>query len=190
MSRMPSKGSDLAIAAALSPLPPPPPNPNMMACAPTTEKVVIFSQWTSMLDILEVPLKKEGYKYRRLDGSMSIAAREKAVNNFLDDPTVTVMIMSLKAASLGLNLAVANHVVLLDLWWNPTVEEQAIDRCHRIGQTRPVTVSKITVKGTVEDRISQLQDKKRKMVQAAFGESKFLSRAARLTYEDLKYLFG
>ena len=190
MSRTPSKGSDLAIAAALSPLPPPPPNPNMMACAPTTEKVVIFSQWTSMLDILEVPLKEEGYKYRRLDGSMSIAARERAVNNFLDDPTVTVMIMSLKAASLGLNLAVANHVVLLDLWWNPTVEEQAIDRCHRIGQTRPVTVSKITVKGTVEDRISQLQDKKRKMVQAAFGESKFLSRAARLTYEDLKYLFG
>ena len=190
MSRTPSKGSDLAIAAALSPLPPPPPNPNMISCAPTTEKVVIFSQWTSMLDILEVPLKKEGYKYRRLDGSMSIAAREKAVNNFLDDPTVTVMIMSLKAASLGLNLAVANHVVLLDLWWNPTVEEQAIDRCHRIGQTRPVTVSKITVKGTVEDRISQLQEKKRKMVQAAFGESKFLSRAARLTYEDLKYLFG
>jgi len=65
--------------------------------------------------------------------------------------------MSLKAASLGLNLVVANHVLLLDLWWNPTTEDQAIDRAHRIGQTRPVTVSRLTIKDTVEDKILSLQ---------------------------------
>ena len=70
---------------------------------------------------------------------------------------VTVMIMSLKAASLGLNLVVACHVLLLDLWWNPTTEDQAIDRAHRIGQTRPVTVSRLMVRNTVEDRILALQ---------------------------------
>ena len=183
------RGSDGRMAAALRPLPPPPPNPHMMRKV-ETEKVVIFTQWTSMLDILEIPLRKEGYKFRRLDGSMSIPVREKAVNDFLDDPTVTVMIMSLKAASLGLNLVVANHVILLDLWWNPTVEEQAIDRCHRIGQTRTVTVTRITVKDSVEDRILKLQEKKRALVKAAFGESKFMGKAARLTRQDLEFLFN
>lgn len=70
---------------------------------------------------------------------------------------MTVMMMSLKAASLGLNMVAANHVVLLDLWWNPTTEDQAIDRAHRIGQTRPVSVSRLTVENTVEDRILALQ---------------------------------
>lgn len=70
---------------------------------------------------------------------------------------VTVMLMSLKAGNLGLNMVAACHVILLDLWWNPTTEDQAIDRAHRIGQTRPVTVSRMTVKDTVEDRILALQ---------------------------------
>jgi len=70
---------------------------------------------------------------------------------------VTVMIMSLKAASLGLNMVAACHVLMLDLWWNPTTEDQAVDRAHRIGQTRPVTVSRLTIKDTVEDRILALQ---------------------------------
>lgn len=70
---------------------------------------------------------------------------------------VTVMLMSLKAGNLGLNMVAACHVILLDLWWNPTTEDQAVDRAHRIGQTRPVTVSRITIKNTVEDRILALQ---------------------------------
>lgn len=155
----------------------------------TSEKAIVFSQWTSMLDLLEVPLKKSCIQYRRLDGTMSVIARDKAVNDFKTLPEVTVMIMSLKAASLGLNMVAASHVLLLDLWWNPTTEDQAIDRAHRIGQMRPVKVSRFTVKDTVEDRILALQDRKREMVASAFGEDGAGGRQTRLTEEDLRYLF-
>lgn len=155
----------------------------------TSEKAIVFSQWTSMLDLLEVPLRKSCIQYRRLDGTMSVLARDKAVNDFKTLPEVTVMIMSLKAASLGLNMVAACHVLLLDLWWNPTTEDQAIDRAHRIGQTRPVFVSRFTVKDTVEDRILALQERKREMVASAFGEDGAGGRQTRLTEEDLRYLF-
>ncbi|KAJ4798439.1 hypothetical protein LUZ62_049685 [Rhynchospora pubera] len=154
-----------------------------------TEKAIVFSQWTRMLDMLEVPLKESCLQYRRLDGTMSVTAREKAVKDFNTLPEVSVMMMSLKAASLGLNMVAANHVVLLDLWWNPTTEDQAIDRAHRIGQTRPVSVSRLTVENTVEDRILALQQKKRVMVASAFGEDETGSHHTRLTVEDLEYLF-
>ncbi|URD76688.1 SNF2 family N-terminal domain [Musa troglodytarum] len=157
-------------------------------CHPS-EKAIVFSQWTRMLDLLEVPLKDSCIQYRRLDGTMSVAARERAIKDFNMLPEVTVMIMSLKAASLGLNLVVACHVLLLDLWWNPTTEDQAIDRAHRIGQTRPVTVSRLTVKDTVEDRILALQEKKREMVASAFGEDESGAGQTRLTLDDLNYLF-
>ncbi|KAF8411198.1 hypothetical protein HHK36_003742 [Tetracentron sinense] len=153
------------------------------------EKAIVFSQWTRMLDLLEVRLKDSSIQYRRLDGTMSIVARDKAVKDFNTLPEVSVMIMSLKAASLGLNMVAACHVLLLDLWWNPTTEDQAIDRAHRIGQTRPVTVLRLTVKDTVEDRILALQQKKREMVASAFGEDETGSRQTRLTVDDLKYLF-
>lgn len=154
-----------------------------------SEKAIVFSQWTRMLDLLEGPLKAAGIQYRRLDGTMSVAAREKAIKDFSTLPKITVIIMSLKAASLGLNLVAANHVILLDLWWNPTTEDQAIDRAHRIGQTRPVTVSRLTIKDTVEDRILSLQERKRQMVASAFGEDESGSRQTRLTAEDFRYLF-
>ncbi|KAK8642132.1 hypothetical protein V6N13_011491 [Hibiscus sabdariffa] len=153
------------------------------------EKAIVFSQWTRMLDLFEACLKSSSIEYRRLDGTMSIAARDKAVKDFNTLPEVSVMIMSLKAASLGLNMVAACHVLLLDLWWNPTTEDQAIDRAHRIGQTRPVTVLRLTVKDTVEDRILALQHKKREMVASAFGEDETGVRQTRLTVEDLEYLF-
>ncbi|XP_058196739.1 helicase-like transcription factor CHR28 isoform X2 [Rhododendron vialii] len=121
------------------------------------EKAIVFSQWTRMLDLLETCLKDSSIQYRRLDGTMTVAARDKAVKDFNTLPEVSVMIMSLKAASLGLNMVAACRVLLLDLWWNPTTEDQAVDRAHRIGQTRPVTVLRLTVKDTVEDRILALQ---------------------------------
>ncbi|KAL1327097.1 hypothetical protein HN51_037188 [Arachis hypogaea] len=155
----------------------------------TGEKAIVFSQWTRMLDLLEVCLKQSSIQYRRLDGTMSVIARDKAVKDFNTLPEVSVMIMSLKAASLGLNMVAACHVLMLDLWWNPTTEDQAIDRAHRIGQTRPVTVLRLTVKDTVEDRILALQQKKRKMVASAFGEDGTGGRQSRLTVDDLKYLF-
>ncbi|CAI8591207.1 unnamed protein product [Vicia faba] len=153
------------------------------------EKAIVFSQWTGMLDLLEACLENSSIQYRRLDGTMSVVARDKAVKDFNTLPEVTVMIMSLKAASLGLNMVAACHVLMLDLWWNPTTEDQAIDRAHRIGQTRPVTVLRLTVKDTVEDRILALQEKKRKMVASAFGEDETGGRQSRLTVDDLKYLF-
>ncbi|XP_020245575.1 helicase-like transcription factor CHR28 isoform X2 [Asparagus officinalis] len=124
----------------------------------TPVKAIVFSQWTSMLDLLEDSLNQSLIQYRRLDGSVSLPARDRAVKEFNTDPEVTVMLMSLKAGNLGLNMVAACHVILLDLWWNPTTEDQAVDRAHRIGQTRPVTVSRLTVKDTVEDRILALQE--------------------------------
>ncbi|XP_059440688.1 helicase-like transcription factor CHR28 isoform X6 [Corylus avellana] len=153
------------------------------------EKAIVFSQWTRMLDLLEACLKNSSIQYRRLDGTMSVFARDKAVKDFNTRPEVSVMIMSLKAASLGLNMVAACHVLLLDLWWNPTTEDQAIDRAHRIGQTRPVRVLRLTVRDTVEDRILALQQKKREMVASAFGEDGTGGGQTRLTEEDLKYLF-
>ncbi|EOA39090.1 hypothetical protein CARUB_v10011822mg [Capsella rubella] len=152
-------------------------------------KTIIFSQWTGMLDLVELSLVENSIEFRRLDGTMSLIARDRAVKEFSNDPDVKVMIMSLKAGNLGLNMIAACHVILLDLWWNPTTEDQAIDRAHRIGQTRPVTVTRITVKNTVEDRILALQEEKRKMVASAFGEDHGGSSATRLTVDDLKYLF-
>ncbi|KAJ4832268.1 Helicase-like transcription factor chr28 [Turnera subulata] len=152
-------------------------------------KAIVFSQWTRMLDLVEYSLNVNCIQYRRLDGTMSLSSRDRAVKDFNTDPEVTVMLMSLKAGNLGLNMVAACHVILLDLWWNPTTEDQAIDRAHRIGQTRPVTVTRLTIKDTVEDRILALQEEKRKMVASAFGEDQSGGSATRLTVEDLKYLF-
>ncbi|XP_039138671.1 helicase-like transcription factor CHR28 [Dioscorea cayenensis subsp. rotundata] len=152
-------------------------------------KAIVFSQWTRMLDLLEMSLNQSLIQYRRLDGTMSLLARDRAVKEFNTDPEVTVMIMSLKAGNLGLNMVAASHVILLDLWWNPTTEDQAVDRAHRIGQTRPVTVSRLTIKDTVEDRILALQEEKRNMVSSAFGEDHSGGHATRLTVDDLRYLF-
>ncbi|KAJ6851803.1 helicase-like transcription factor CHR28 isoform X3 [Iris pallida] len=131
------------------------PNPEI----PIPAKAIVFSQWTTMLDLLEFSLNSSLIQYRRLDGTMSLNSRDKAVQDFNSDPEVTVILMSLKAGNLGLNMVAACHVILLDLWWNPTTEDQAVDRAHRIGQTRPVTVSRLTIKDTVEDRILALQVK-------------------------------
>ncbi|GAA0169956.1 hypothetical protein LIER_24330 [Lithospermum erythrorhizon] len=152
-------------------------------------KTIIFSQWTTMLDLLQISLDKYGVTYRRLDGTMTLPSRDKGVKEFNTDPKVTVMLMSLKAGNLGLNMVAACQVILLDLWWNPTTEDQAVDRAHRIGQTRPVTVFRLTISDSVEDRILALQEEKRKMVASAFGEEHGGIAANKLTVDDLRYLF-
>jgi len=156
---------------------------------PRKDKVIVFSQWTSMLDLLELPLTAARFGFRRLDGTMSVAQRERAIIDFEDQPDVLVLLVSLKAAALGVNLTCANHVVLMDLWWNPTVEEQAIDRAHRIGQTRTVHVTRLAIKGTVEERILELQASKRAVVAAALEEGRGTDGANKLTMEDLRFLF-
>ncbi|GIM06399.1 hypothetical protein Vretimale_10704 [Volvox reticuliferus] len=194
---LPAKSkSDKRMAGALRKLPP---LPSGSAGASTSygggpggrpDKVIVFSQWTSMLDLLEIPIKKAKIHFRRLDGTMTVANRERAIQDFESKPEVMVLLVSLKAAALGVNLTVANHVVLMDLWWNPTTEEQAIDRAHRIGQTRTVHVTRITIAGSVEDRILELQQVKKELVAAALSEGRDGNAAAgRLTLDDLRFLF-
>lgn len=153
-----------------------------------TEKTLIFSQFTSLLDLVEVPLMQKKFKYQRYDGSMTMEARAEAVEAFMNGPD-NIMLVSLKAGNAGLNLWRASQVILLDPFWNPFVEEQAVDRAHRMPQEREVTVHRVLVPETVEDRICALQDKKREIIGAALDEnaSKGL---ARLNMQELKYLFG
>lgn len=154
------------------------------------EKVLIFSQWTSLLDLLEVPIDQNGWIYRRYDGSMSAAHRGDAVDEFRDPAkNVRIMLVSLKAGNAGLNLNMASQVILLDPFWNPYIEEQAIDRAHRLGQNRPVTVHRVLIQETVEDRIIALQEKKRALISEALDEKQG-NNIARLGVEELAYLFG
>lgn len=153
------------------------------------EKVLIFSQFTSLLDLLEIPISAEGYGYRRYDGSMSANERNDAAQSFKESPTCTVMLISLKAGNAGLNLNCASQVIILDPFWNPFVEEQAIDRAHRIGQMRAVQVHRVLVPGTVEDRILQLQEKKRELINEALDENAGKS-IGRLGVRELAFLFG
>jgi len=154
-----------------------------------TEKTLIFSQFTSLLDLVEVPLIQKRFKYERYDGSMSLDARADAVEAFMNNPEVNIMVVSLKAGNAGLNLWKASQVIMLDPFWNPFVEEQAVDRAHRMPQPREVTVHRVLVPETVEDRICALQEKKREIIGAALDEnaSKGL---ARLNVRELKFLFG
>jgi SNF2 family DNA or RNA helicase len=117
-----------------------------------TEKTLIFSQFTSLLDLLEVPMSEHDIKYQRYDGSMSMNDRADAVNNFMDDPTQNVFLISLKAGNAGLNLNTASQVIMMDPFWNPFVEDQAVDRAHRMPQKREVQVHRLLVAETVEDR--------------------------------------
>ena len=154
-----------------------------------TEKTLVFSQFTSLLDLVEVPLSQKRIRYQRYDGSMKMDERADAVNAFMDDPAQNVMLVSLKAGNAGLNLWKASQVIILDPFWNPFVEEQAVDRAHRMPQPREVTVHRVLVPETVEDRICHLQDKKREVIGAALDEqaSKSLTR---LNVRELRYLFG
>ncbi|KXT16769.1 hypothetical protein AC579_5481 [Pseudocercospora musae] len=154
------------------------------------EKVLIFSQWTSLLDLLEIPIDEQDYGYRRYDGSMSASMRGDAVDDFCDDrKNVRIMLVSLKAGNAGLNLNMASQVIILDPFWNPYIEEQAIDRAHRIGQKRPVKVHRVLIKGTVEDRIIDLQEKKRRLISEALDEQQS-QQLGRLGVRELAYLFG
>ena len=152
------------------------------------EKTIIFSQFTSLLDLLEIPIMDRDWAFRRYDGSMSSTHRNDAVIDFISKPNVRIMLVSLKAGNAGLNLTAASQVIILDPFWNPYIEEQAIDRAHRIGQRRTVQVHRILVKETVEDRILALQDKKRALIEGALDEGAS-ARVGRLGERELAFLF-
>ncbi|CEP07015.1 hypothetical protein [Parasitella parasitica] len=151
------------------------------------EKTIIFSQFTSMLDLMEQPLKKHGFKFCRYDGSMSSILREKSLERLKYDRHCTVMLISLKCGSLGLNLTSANRVILMDIWWNPALEEQAIDRVHRIGQRLPVHVTRLLIDNSVELKIMALQEKKALLTKGALDHG--LVRNTKLTASEIQSLF-
>ncbi len=143
-------------------------------------KALVFSQWTSLLDLVEPHLQRAGIPFLRLDGSTR--DRGAVVSAFQDDSGPPVILISLKAGGTGLNLTAADHVFLMDPWWNPAVEDQAADRAHRIGQDKPVMVYRLVAKDTVEEGILGLQERKRRIAEAALGGA---GEAAGITREDL-----
>jgi SNF2 family DNA or RNA helicase len=160
----------------------------LLDAAADGHKALVFSQWTSMLDLVEPHLAREGVAFTRLDGSTS--DRAGVVAKFQSPPEEggpPVMLVSLKAGGTGLNLTAADHVFLLDPWWNPAVEDQAADRAHRIGQDKPVFVYRLVAKETVEEGILALQKKKRAIAEAALSDG---SAAASITREELLALLA
>jgi SNF2 family DNA or RNA helicase len=132
-------------------------------------KVLVFSQFVQYLKLVRAKLDEKQIDYGYIDGSSN--DREAQVKKFQTDPARKVFLISLKAGGYGLNLTAADHVILLDPWWNPAVEAQAIDRAHRIGQQRVVTAYRLAMRGTVEERILALQQKKRGLIEATLDEN-------------------
>lgn len=153
------------------------------------EKILVFSLWTSFLDLLQIPLEDEGFRFLRYDGSMTFGERDDSIKAFSEDAAVEILLVSLMAGNAGLNLTAASQVILLEPFWNPFVEDQAIDRTHRIGQKKNVDVHRVLVADTVEDQILQLQEKKRMLVDAGLSEEG-AQGAGRLSLGELRGLFG
>ncbi|HLI84883.1 MAG TPA: SNF2-related protein [Bryobacteraceae bacterium] len=149
-------------------------------------KALVFSQFTSLLSIVRQRLKDSGIAYEYLDGATR--DREQRVTRFQTDPACPVFLISLKAGGLGLNLTAAEYVFLLDPWWNPAVEAQAVDRAHRIGQSRQVFAYRLIARDTVEEKVLQLQSTKRDLAAAIISEDN--SPLRNLKREDLELLLS
>uniref|UniRef100_A0A673Y8A3 Helicase like transcription factor n=1 Tax=Salmo trutta TaxID=8032 RepID=A0A673Y8A3_SALTR len=132
---------------------------------------LVVSQFTRFLTILEIPLREEGFKFVRLDGTMSQKRRAQVIQEFQSDApgSPLIMLLSLKAGGVGINLSAASRVFLMDPAWNPAVEDQCVDRCHRLGQKRDVVITKFIVKGSVEENMVKIQRQKQDLVEKAFG---------------------
>ncbi|MEO6721717.1 MAG: DEAD/DEAH box helicase [Ferruginibacter sp.] len=152
-------------------------------------KALVFSQFTSMLDLLEISLRKNNIDFIRLDGNTPINKRQELVNEFQQKDTPgKVFLISLKAGNTGLNLTAADYVFLFDPWWNTAVQQQAIDRTHRIGQTKTVFAYQMICKDTIEEKIIQLQQRKKKLAEDLIGGDEGFVKA--LTESDIEFLFS
>jgi len=148
-------------------------------------KVLLFSQFVQMLKLIEGECARRSIPTHILTGETK--ERQTVVQAFQNDPNPSVFLLSLRAAGTGLNLTTASYVVLYDPWWNPAVEAQAIDRSHRIGQTRTVNAYRLIAPGTVEEKIWDLQQRKAQTIADVLGEEGF---ARSLSQGDLEYLFA
>ncbi|XP_071995106.1 transcription termination factor 2-like isoform X2 [Engystomops pustulosus] len=153
------------------------------------QKSVIVSQWTSMLKIVAVHLKRMGISYATIDGSINPKLRMDVVEEFNNNPRgPQVMLVSLCAGGVGLNLIGGNHLFLMDMHWNPALEDQACDRIYRVGQRKDVVIHRFVCQGTVEEKITQLQEKKKELAKKVLTGNG--STFTKLTLADLRLLFG
>lgn len=150
-------------------------------------KGIVFSQFTSMLDVIWYRLEQTGVKCVKLSGAMSLKQREKVINSFSHDPSIKIFLMSLKAGGVALNLTAASHCFIMDVWWNDAMQSQAMDRIHRLGQFKPMKCVKFIIEGTIEERILKLQQKKRLIFEATVGGD--TSAVNKLTEDDMRFLF-
>ena len=150
-------------------------------------KCLIFSQFTRMLDLIEFRLKQNGVGCAKLTGSMSLTQRSSIIHSFNSDSSMLALLISLKAGGEGLNLQVADHVFLVDPWWNPASELQAIQRAHRIGQTRPVNAIRFVTEKSVEEKVVALQEMKQLVFDATVGQNQIAEK--KLDESDLRFLF-
>ena len=151
-------------------------------------KALIFSQFLGMLALIKQKLKEQEIPFEYFDGSTSAVDREKAIQNFQNNDQCRVFLISLKAGGVGLNLTAADYVYIVDPWWNPAVEQQAIDRTHRIGQTKNIFAYRMICIDTIEDKILQLQERKRKLASELISDDATFVKA--LSKSDVEYLFS
>ena len=151
-------------------------------------KALIFSQFLGMLALIKGKLTEANIKFEYFDGSTSAQDREKAIQSFQNDDECRVFLISLKAGGVGLNLTAADYVYIVDPWWNPAVEQQAIDRTHRIGQTKNIFAYRMICIDTIEDKILQLQERKKILAKELIADDANFVKA--LTKADVEYLFS
>ncbi|KAI0104865.1 hypothetical protein GGR51DRAFT_521499 [Nemania sp. FL0031] len=152
-----------------------------------SHKSIIFSQFTTMLQLIEWRLRRAGITTVMLDGSMTPAQRQASIKHFMEKPEVECFLVSLKAGGVALNLTEASQVFIVDPWWNPAAEWQSADRCHRIGQTRPCTITRLCIEDSVESRMVLLQEKKTHMIHSTINSDDAAIES--LTPGDLSFLF-
>jgi SNF2 family DNA or RNA helicase len=154
----------------------------------SNHKALVFSQFLGMLALIKEKMKELGVDYEYFDGSSTVMEREKAITRFQGDENCRVFLISLKAGGVGLNLTAADYVYIVDPWWNPAVEQQAIDRTHRIGQTKNIFAYRMICTDTVEDKILKLQERKRNLAKDLITDDEGFVKS--LTKEDVEYLFS
>ncbi|KAK7710924.1 DNA repair protein rad16 [Botryosphaeria dothidea] len=152
-----------------------------------TLKSIVFSQFTSMLQLIEWRLRRAGFNTVMLDGSMSPIQRQRSIEYFMKNADVEVFLVSLKAGGVALNLTEASRVFIVDPWWNPAAEWQSADRCHRIGQKRPCVITRLVIEDSVESRIVMLQEKKAALINGTVNNDTVAIE--KLTPEDMQFLF-
>jgi non-specific serine/threonine protein kinase len=150
-------------------------------------KLLVFSQFTEMLQLIKQRMEQEAIQYTYLDGSTPAAKRKEAVDNFQTNTDIKVFLISLKAGGVGLNLTAADYIYLVDPWWNPAVEQQAIDRTHRIGQKNKIFAYRMICKNTIEEKIIELQQRKKQIANELVTEDAGFIK--KLSKDDIQFLF-